>query len=144
MFGWIVGQMIRRAVRHLNAGDIGPMLSSYSRDAVLIFPGAHSWGGEYRGKSRIEEFLRRCVLAGLKFDVQGIVVSGWPWGANVCVRLTNQAVGQDGEVVYENRAIIYAEMAWGKIRYQEDYEDTQKVVAFDDYLETHRAPQPDA
>ena len=54
MFGWIVGLMIRRGVRRINAGDVGPMLSSYADDAVDVFPGDHSWGGVYRGKDRIE------------------------------------------------------------------------------------------
>jgi ketosteroid isomerase-like protein len=139
MFGWIVGLMIRRGVRHLNAGYVGPMLSSYSRNAVLVFPGDHSWGGEYHGKDRIEEFLRRCVSAGLKFEIEDIVVGGWPWSANVCIRLTDSAAAPDGTVIYSNRALIFAKIAWGKIKFQEDYEDTQKVVGLDEYLATHES-----
>ena len=48
MYGTIVRSMIRRGVRHINAGDIGPMLASYSKNAVLVFPGDHSWGGEIK------------------------------------------------------------------------------------------------
>jgi ketosteroid isomerase-like protein len=131
--------MIRRGVRHMNAGDVGPMLSSYSRDAVLVFPGEHSWGGEYRGKDRIEEFLLRCVSAGIQFEVQEVVVSGWPWSAKIWVRLTDRVTAADGSIIYANRAVIYAQTAWGKIRYQEDYEDTQKVAGLDQYLSSPRA-----
>ena len=52
---------MRRGVRRLNAGDIGPMLSSFADDATLVFPGDHSWGGEYRGKAEIKKFLERFV-----------------------------------------------------------------------------------
>ena len=74
MLGWLAGIMIRRGVRRVNAGDIGLMLNGYSKNAVSVFPGDHSWGGEHRGKQQIV--------------------------------------------------------------HQETYEDTQKVVEFDRYLET--------
>jgi ketosteroid isomerase-like protein len=128
--------MIRRGIRHINAGDVCPMLSSYSRNAVLIFPGEHSWGGEYRGRDRIEEFFRRLVLAGIQFEVQEVVVSGWPWSAKIWVRLTDRVTADDGSVVYENRLVIFVKTAWGKIRYHEAYVDTQRVAEFDKYLET--------
>jgi len=41
-YGWIVAALIRRAVRRVNAGDIGPMLGSFAEDATLVFPGDHS------------------------------------------------------------------------------------------------------
>lgn len=138
MFGWIVGLMIRRGVRRMNAGDVGPMLNGYSTDATLVFPGDHSWGGEYRGKDRIEEFLWRCVSTGLKFEIEDIVVSGWPWSAKACIRLRDSATAPDGTLIYSNRALIFAKIAWGKIKFQEDYEDTQKVVALDEYEAAHK------
>ena len=134
MLSWLAGLMIRRSVRRLNAGNVGPMLSSYSKNAVLVFPGSHSWGGRYEGKERIEEFLRRCVTSGLQFEIHEVVVSGWPWAAKIWIRLTDSAAAPDGTLVYENRALIYAKTSLGKITYQEDYEDTQKVVGFDEYL----------
>jgi hypothetical protein len=51
------------------------------------------------------------------------------------MRFTNEARDPDsGVVVYSNRGVIFARAAWGKITYQEDYEDTQRVVEFDEYL----------
>ena len=114
-YGWLVAAMIRRAVRRINGGDIGPLLGSFAADATLLFPGDHSWGGEYKG----------------------IVVQGWPWNTTVMLRFTNEARDKNGDVVYANRGAIFARAAWGKIKYQEDYEDTQKVVAFDEYLAAH-------
>ena len=110
------------------------MLSSFANDAVLVFPGDHSWGGEYRGKDEIRKFLQRFVEVGLRLEPHEILVDGWPWNTTVMLRFTNEALDANGSVVYENRGAIFAQAAWGKIRYQEDYEDSQKVVAFDKYL----------
>jgi ketosteroid isomerase-like protein len=136
-YGWIVSTLIRRAVRRINAGDLGPMLSSFADDATLVFPGDHSWGGEYKGKDEILKFLERFVEVGIQLEPHEIVVHGWPWNTTVMVRFTNDARDENGNVVYANRGMIFAQAAWGKIKYQEDYEDTQKVVAFDKYLAPH-------
>ncbi len=53
------------------------------------------------------------------------------------LRFTNEARDASGNVVYSNRGAIFARAEWGKIKYQEDYEDTQRVVAFDEYLASH-------
>ena len=129
--------MIRRGVRRINAGDIGPMLGSFAEDATLVFPGDHSWGGEYKGKAEIQKFLERFVGAGIQLEPHEILVQGWPWSTTVMLRFTNEARDGDGKVVYSNRGAIFARAVWGKIKYQEDYEDTQKVVAFDKYLASH-------
>jgi ketosteroid isomerase-like protein len=136
--GWIVALMIKRGVRRINAGDIGPMLSSFAEDAVLVFPGDHSWGGEYRGKPAIRGFLERFVEARIQLEPHEILVQGWPWNTTVMLRFTNEARDENGSVVYANMGAIFARAMWGKIKYQEDYEDTQKVVAFDRYLESRR------
>ena len=126
--------LIRRGVRRINSGDIGPMLSSFAEDATLVFPGDHSWGGEYKGKEAIRGFLERFVEARIHLEPHEILVRGWPWNTTVMMRFTNEARDPEGDVVYANRGAIFARAAWGKITYQEDYEDTQKVVAFDEYL----------
>jgi len=137
MFGWIVGVMLRRSIRHVNEGDIGPMLSGYAQDAVSVFPGESSWGGEHRGRDAIEAFLRRFARVGLQFEAHEIIVSGWPWSATICVLFSDHARAQDGTVVYKNRGVIYAKTRWGKIVLQETFEDVNKLAAFDEWLAAH-------
>lgn len=138
MYGWILRSMIRRDVRKMREGDVRPLLSRYADDAVLVFPGVHSWGREYHGKTEIEQFLRRFLAAGLEAETHEILVQGPPWRTHVCIRLTDHADGPDGHVVYENRAVIFATIRWAKIVAEEVYEDTQKVVALDAYLAEHQ------
>jgi ketosteroid isomerase-like protein len=135
-----VRTMIRRNVRSLARGNPGPLLAGYADDAVLVFPGRSSWGGEHRGKAAIAEFLRRFIDAGLVGEVQEILVNGPPWRTSVCVLFTDKAMDDSGKVIYENRSVLYGRAVWGKIVYQEDFEDTHKVEAFDAYLAARESP----
>src|SRR5215203_5304904 len=50
----------------------------------------------------------------------------------------------DDNDAYENRAVLMMNTRWGRIRRQEDYEDTHRATEFDDYLERHLVATPDA
>jgi ketosteroid isomerase-like protein len=139
MFGWLTSVLLRRSIRRLNEGDIAPSVSRYADDAVLVFPGESSWAGEYRGKEAIEGFYQRIAAVPLHFDIEDIVVHGWPWSSTVCVRCTDHARDPEGKIVYSNRAVIYARSRWGKIYYHELYEDTQKTAEFDRNQEARSA-----
>ena len=118
---------VRYVVGRLNAGDHEPLLRMYADDATMTFPGRHSWGREYRGKSEIEGFLRRFVGAGLHGEVPDVVVNGPPWNTSVAVLFNDEAPGE-----YENRAVIYLKLRWGRIVYEETYEDTQRVAEWEE------------
>jgi len=134
MYKFAVRWMIRRNVNALNRGDPRPLVDSYADDAVLVFPGSSSWSGEHRGKPAIEAFLRRFIDTGLTGQVQEVLVNGPPWRTRVCVLFSDRASDDAGNLVYENRAVLYGRIKWGKLVYQEDFEDTHKVEAFDQYL----------
>lgn len=134
MYKAAVRRMVRRNLAALNQGAIDPLLAGYAPDAVLIFPGSSSWAGEHRGRAAIEAFLRRFVDAGLTGEPHEILVNGPPWRTIICVLFTDPAHDESGAVVYENRAVLFARAVWGKIVYQEDYEDTVKAEQFDRYL----------
>jgi len=130
----LIRRRIRRNVEALGAGDPGPLLAGFADDAVLVFPGQSSWAGEYRGKPAIEGFLRRFLAAGLVGEVHDTVVNGPPWRTTISVLFIDRATDPAGDVVYENRVMFLVRAAWGKVVYQEDFLDTQKVAAFDEYL----------
>jgi len=132
--------MIRRNVRALRSGDTGPVLAGYADAAVLRFPGVSSWAGEHKGKAAIQSFLSRFVAVGLVVEVREILVNGPPWRTSVCVVFTDTAADPEGNAVYENRGVLFGRAAWGKITYQEDFLDTQRVEAFDRYLESRPVP----
>jgi hypothetical protein len=78
--------------------------------------------------------LRRFVAAGLQGEVEDVLVNGPPWRIRVCVLFSDRATDDTGAVVYENRAVLFGRIRWGKLTFQEDFEDTHKVEAFDAYL----------
>lgn len=139
MYSWIVQLMIRRALRHHQAGNVQALLKFYANDVRFVFPGQNSWAGEFRGKEAVASWLRRFHRVGLKLEVHEIIAGGPPWNTTFCIRITDHATGSDGEVVYENRAVLFGQMSWGKVKFYEAYEDTQKVADFDKYLARHEA-----
>ena len=143
MYKATVRRRIRRSIRLLNEGCYETSLAVFSQDAVLCFPGDNSWSGEFRspqlgrdqfvthrGRDEIESFLRRYVGTGMEMSIEDILVNGPPWNTRVAVRV-NHGVVVDGVTVYTNRAVLMARIVWGKIRAQEDYEDTERVAVFD-------------
>jgi ketosteroid isomerase-like protein len=134
MYKTLVRSRIRRSVQALGDGDLRPLLAGYADDGVLVFPGISRWAGEYRGKPAIEGFLRRFLDAGLSGEVQDIVVNGPPWRTSVCVVFVDRAADAAGQVLYENRVMFLVRAVWGKVVYQEDFLDTQRVASFDEYL----------
>jgi hypothetical protein len=136
--------MLRRNIRQLNAGNDKPVLKMFAKDAVLTFPGNNSFSTANRpvqpgraaspthqGIAEIESFIKRCVGIGLQFEPEDILVNGPPWNTRICVLDHHWAVDSDGVETYANRAALYFVVSWGKIKREEDYEDTEKVAAWD-------------
>ena len=109
----------------------------YADDATLRFPGENSWGPVYRGKDEIRGFLERFLRMGLRGESLEIAVAGPPWDTTVFVRFDDRATAPDGTVVYENRAVIVLKGRWGKVVSEEVFEDTERVAAFDRWLEAN-------
>jgi ketosteroid isomerase-like protein len=134
-------RMLRRNVRLLMEGNVDAFARFYADDAQLVFPGDNSWGPVYRGKDEIRAFLERFLRVGLRGEVHEVLVGGPPWNTTLLVRFTDRAHGPDGELVYENDALVRVKARWGKIVYEQVYEDTEKVAEFDRWLERNE-PAP--
>lgn len=135
MYQLLARWLVRRSLRFHLARDVDGLLSTYADEVRFVFPGTSSWGGELRGKDQIRPWLERFHRVCLNLEVEEIFVKGPPWNTSVCLRFTDHAKDAAGRVVYENRGVIYARGAWGKISYYEVFEDTEKVLEFDRYLE---------
>ena len=147
MYKATIRWMVRRNIRQLNEGNYGPALGMFADDAVLAFPGNNSWSNQirptvrgreqfatHRGRAEIEAFLRRYTEAGIQMVVDDILINGGPWRTRMAIRVRDWVEGPDGKDVYNNRAVLFAEAVWGRIRAQEDYEDTERAAAFDAVL----------
>ncbi len=135
IIGWLAKMQVRRTLRQHQAGDVEGLLKGYTDDVHFTFPGNNSWAVDITGKDRVRPWLQRFHRAGLQLDVHDILVAGPPWNTRICLVFTDHAKDESGNVVYENRGVIYAKGRWGKIADYTVFEDTEKVAAFDTYLE---------
>jgi hypothetical protein len=79
-------------------------------------------------------FLRRYTDAGVQMTIEDILVNGPPWNTRVAIRAQVWIPKLDGTDLYANRVVLMARSAWGRIRAQEDYVDTQRSAALDEAL----------
>ena len=155
MYKATVRWMIRRNIARLNAGDYGPALAMYTDDATLTFPGSNSWSTMFRparaaagpptrpiaGATRSRTFMRRYTAHGIQMVVDDILVNGPPWHARAAVRCHDWIPADGGHDVYDNRAVMWVRTRWGHIVEHEDYEDTERTLAYDELLGSTRAPR---
>jgi len=132
---WVMGW----AYRKQNEGDFEPALKLLRDDVVLEFPGTSRWSRTYRSKSELRRFMQELYELGLVFTVHDVIVKGWPWNMTVVVVLSDRAVGSDGEIAYENRAVEIWKARWGKVVSGELFEDTEKAAAWDRRLSAQTA-----
>ncbi len=87
--------------------------------------------GDERGRER-RGFAERFVAARIQFHIEDILVNGPPWHLRVALRAHDYIPAPDGGPdEYNNRAVAFLEMRWGRLVRWEDYEDTERVAAWD-------------
>jgi hypothetical protein len=134
MLSWLAKKLLARDMARLRAGDYRPQLSRVAEDVRFRFPGTSSWATELQGKKDLERWLQRFVRVGLQIYPDEVVVKGPPWNTTLVVRGPIHMKSPAGEMVWENRYVIWGRMSWGLLREYEVYEDTEKSTALDEYL----------
>ena len=138
MQSWLAKKLTSYVMAHTRAGDVGPTLRLDAPDVQLTFPGQNSWSGVHRGKPQVERWLRRLAAVGIQTFPDEVIAKGFPWNTTMCIRGHDYLRGPDGEVIYENRFVIWGHLAWGRLKEYEVYEDTHKANQLDHYLAEHR------
>jgi ketosteroid isomerase-like protein len=143
MYKTVVRALMRHSVRRLNAGDPALMLKLAHPDFELAFPGDNSWATMFRPQQRgrhahtthrgIDEaraFADRFISEGLRLEIEDILVNSPPWNTRIAVRAHDFAPAEDDDR-YNNRAVLFLEVKWGRLVRWEDYEDTERISAWD-------------
>ncbi|MEM9033659.1 MAG: nuclear transport factor 2 family protein [Actinomycetota bacterium] len=144
MYHTAVRALLRRGIDELNRGDASMIMRMGHPDLEFSFPGRNSWSEMFRpaapgrrrhvthrGLDEASAFADRFVAEGLQLVVEDIVVGGPPWNTRIVVRAHDFQVAADGSDAYNNRAVLFIEVRWGKVVRWEDYEDTERVAAWD-------------
>jgi ketosteroid isomerase-like protein len=144
MQSWLAKKILTRNMARLRAGDYRPQLRLVAKDVRFRFPGTSSWATDLQGKDELERWLQRFVRVGLQIFPDEVVAKGPPWRTTLTVRGTIHLRSPAGELVFENRYVIWGRMSWGLLREYEVYEDTQKSTQLDEYLAAvaKREPAP--
>ncbi len=131
MLAWISGRIVRRTFAAWSAGDWQAPVKMFAPDAVFFFAGhGHELAGERRGRAAIEAWFRRAdELFAFDIEVHDVVVSGPPWNMRMAVRFTNRGTVRGDGHRFENPAMQYARLRWGRVVHDHIYDDTAVVGA---------------
>ena len=142
MYSWLTIRLLKMLYGQVSRGELRLALLGLANDAVLVFPGDSSFGGEYRGKRAIAAWMRRFASLHPEFHVHDASAAGPPWNMRVFMRFSDRIVAPDG-YVYENEGMEYIVIKRGLIREIRVHLDTEKVAALDAHLwSTDRAAAP--
>lgn len=95
----------------------------------------------HRGTAEGTAFGERFVSEGVRFEIEDILVNGPPWNTRIALRAQSYVPAPDGGPDrYNNRAVAMLDVRWGRLVRWEDYEDTERVAAWD----AARAEKPGA
>jgi ketosteroid isomerase-like protein len=133
MYAWLVGMIVRRGFRKLNAGDVSGALQMFAPDAHFFFPGRHSFTADLRDHDQIQAWFDRFVALGPHFEIADVIASGPPWNMRVAVRFADRIEFANGNR-YENEGMQYLRLRWGRIRLDRIFLDTQAVADIDRVL----------
>jgi len=146
MYKAAIRALMRHSVKRLNAGDASMLLKLASPDVVMAFPGDNSWSTMFRphqcgrrqhrthrGLEECRTFADRFTDHGVQFEIEDILVNGPPWNTRIGLRVRSfvPPVAPGAPDEYANRAMAMLDVRWGRLVAWEDYEDTERVAAWD-------------
>ncbi len=103
-------------------------------DVHFTFPGTSSWAADTHTRDELEQWVRRTAAVGLVHEPRQILLVGPPWRMCIAVRLTDECRAPDGELVYDNLAVIVAHTRWGRLVEFETFLDTDRIAPLDEYV----------
>ena len=112
----IVASKTRATWRRIADGDLEAASDMAHPDLRFRFVGRTAFGADLRGRDAFLAWFRAAAerLPGLTFEVQDVLVGGWPWNTRVAVRLAISAPLPDG-TTYRNEGVQWLRLRWGRM-----------------------------
>ncbi|HET7477250.1 MAG TPA: nuclear transport factor 2 family protein [Dermatophilaceae bacterium] len=126
MYHAIVARRTAAVFSALNGKDAGPLLRGMRPDAVHAMNGDHALGGARCRPETVRAWYDRLfqLFPDLRFTVDAINVTGWPWRTTVVVQWRDQALAGG----YANQGVNVVDLAWGRIRGIRIHCDTARLA----------------
>ncbi len=151
MYHRIVAGKVRQAFAEIGAGNYEAMIAGMAPRFTYRFYGEHALSGERHTAEALRRWWQRSfrLMHDPTFEVQDVVVSGWPWRTTIATMVSVRAQVA-GDRPYQNVVMQFMTMKWGKITSVRTLEDTvvlQRALdaaAAAGTTEAHAAPITDA
>jgi ketosteroid isomerase-like protein len=116
MYRMIVASKARATWRRIAAGDVAAAGELAHPEVRFRFVGDTALGADLHGKDAFLDWFQGAGkrLPGLTFQVDDVLVGGWPWDTRVAVRLTISAPLPDG-TTYQNHGVQWLRLRWGRM-----------------------------
>ncbi|MEU4191957.1 nuclear transport factor 2 family protein [Kribbella sp. NPDC026611] len=147
MYHRIVERKVRNVFAQITAGNWEAMVAEMAPQFTYRFYGDHALGGERRTHDALRRWWERVfrLLPDSRFEVNDVLVSGWPWNTQVATAVTVRVGVVDGST-YQNVVHQFLRIRWGKITEVRTLEDTAVLertldrLAAAGYAEAHAEP----
>lgn len=128
MYTAIVRAKVRGIFDRINQGDYHAMVDGLADEFVYVFHGEHALGGRRTTREAMIRWWERTLrlLPGARFDIQDVLVAGFPWRTRVATRALVSGVLPDG-TTYANTVFQFLTLRWGKVTEVETIEDLQAL-----------------
>jgi ketosteroid isomerase-like protein len=130
MYRWFVARIVRRVFAANSRGAWEVAFGMFAKNLYFRYPGEHALSAEIHRKSEMVEWLERikALFPKLTFEIEQVVVSGWPWDTKACTCFTACYTLPDGEKV-RSPGMQYLQICWSKVKVDNLYLDTQLIAS---------------
>ncbi len=131
MYHFIAKQKLRRTFSHINNGRYDRIVPQFATKHCHVMYGNHALAGERTTIPSTTQWYARLqrLLPDLRFNVQAVAVTGWPWNTVAAVTRTDQFTLPDGAVA-SNQGVHVFGLAWGRVSSLVAHCDTAKLEAY--------------
>ena len=129
MYHTIIRKKLSNVFSELNRGNYDAVLDGMAPEFEHEFMGSHALSGfRYKGSTYRKWFERLSrIFPDLRFEIQNIVVNGWPWNTTAAVEWVDRIGTLDGSH-HQNSGVHIIRLRWGRVVKIRIYTDTQKVA----------------
>jgi len=116
MYHFVVRRKLRRAFRDINAGAYDRILAQFTAGHRHVMHGQHALAGERHTAASTASWYGRLqrLMPDLRFELQSVVVTGWPWDTHAFVSWRDHFSLPDGSTG-SNQGVHEFELKWGRV-----------------------------
>jgi ketosteroid isomerase-like protein len=131
MYHAIVERRLRTTLARLSNGDIGYVTRQFGKPVRHEFAGDHALAGRRESKATIDQWYARLhrLFPDLRFEVDRIHITGWPWDTTAVVEWRDFFSLPDGSTG-QNLGIFVIVIRWGVLHRLSIHTDTDRIKRY--------------